>query len=116
MTKDEFQTWMLIALAIVLALGFYKVYAIFNTPVPGPDTKTQHAQLEQVIIDFLKDVDRTDLSSKELFDLLMQEDDFKDDTYKNFNHNRLNQLLQQLFYTYEADSLSDLISNMQNDA
>jgi len=110
MTKDEIQLWMLIAFAIVLALGLYKVYTIFNSPAPGPGTKAQHAQLENLVIDFLKHTDKKDISSKDLFDLLIQEDDLIGNNHKNFNHNRLNQLLQQLYYTYEVSSLSELIT------
>ena len=108
--KDEIQLWMLIAFAIVLALGLYKVYTIFNSPAPGPGTKAQHAQLENLVIDFLKHTDKKDISSKDLFDLLIQEDDLIGNNHKNFNHNRLNQLLQQLYYTYEVSSLSELIT------
>jgi len=116
MTKDEIQLWMLIAFAIVLALGLYKVYTIFNSSAPGPDTKAQHAKLENIVIDFLKHTDKKDISSKDLFDLLIQEDELMGNNHKNFNHNRLNQLLQQLYYTYEVSSLSELITIIQNDA
>ncbi len=113
MTNDDIQLFPLIAFAIILLLALYKLYAIFNTPVSGPDTKTCHAQLEKIITDFLKQVEKADLSSHELFELLIQQDELKDDIYKNFNHNRLNQLLQQLFYTYDVDSLDKLISRIR---
>jgi len=116
MTKDEIQVWMLIAFAIVLALGFYKVYTIFNSPAAGPDTKTQHTQLENIVIDFLKHYDNKDINAEELFLLLQGLDELQDEAYKNFNRNRLNQLLQQLYYTYEVSSLSELITIIHNDA
>ncbi len=116
MKKDDIQTWLLIIFLIVLVLGLYKVYAIFNTPITGPDTKTQHKQLQNIIEDFLIKLDRTDLNSQELFELLIQNDDLKDETYKNFNLNRLNQVLQQLFFIHGVDSLPDLIIKVQNEA
>jgi len=112
MTKDDIQTWALIAFAIVLALALYKLYAMFNTPVTGPDTKTQHAQLENIIVDFLKDLEISDLDTKELFEILIKEDHFEDENYRNFNHNRLNQILQRLYYSYDANSLNELILNI----
>ncbi len=112
MTNDEIQLFTLIAFAVILVLALYKLYAIFNTPVSGPDTKTYHAQLEELIIDFLKHVEKRDLNAQELFELLIQQDEFNNEIHKNFNHNRLNQLLQQLFYTYEVNSLEELISQI----
>jgi len=87
---------------------------MFNTPVEGMDTKTQHNQLEDILIDFLKQLEDTDLSSQKLFELFIELDVLQDDAYKNFNQNRFNQLLQQLFYTYEVQNIPDLILNIQN--
>jgi len=110
MTKDEIQVWMLIAFITVTALSLYKLYKMFNQPATGLDSENQYAQLEVIIVDFLKHLKKTDIDSKELFDLLIQEDRLSHNDYKNFNHNRLNQILQQLFYTHTASTLNELIS------
>lgn len=116
MTKDEIQLWMMIAFIIALLLSSYKVYMIFTKHTPGLSTEAQHAQLQTIIIDFLKEIDDTDISGEELFTLLTKLDILNDIAYKNFNQNRLHQLLQKLFYTYEVDSLRELIKCIKNDA
>ena len=116
MIKFDLQTGMMIAFIIVLILAFYKVYKIFNTPTPGIDTHTQHEQLQDIIINFLKEIETKDIDSNELFESLQELDILQDDTYKNFNLNRLNQLLQQLFYSYKVKSIAELIQGLKNDS
>ena len=116
MTKDEIQFWMLIAFAVASIIGFYKVYFLFNTPIEGIDTKTQHNQLEDIIIDYLKQLNDVNLTANKLFELLMELEVLQTDEYKNFNQNRLNQLLQRLFYTYEAQDIPELILHIKNDS
>jgi len=112
MTKDEIELLMLIVFITVTVLGVYKLYKIFDGPIAGLDSKGQYAQLEMIVVDFLKRLEDTEIDSKELFDRLVQEDRLSHNDYKNFNHNRLNQILQQLFYTYEANTLDELIANL----
>jgi len=109
MTKDEIQFWMLIAFAIAFVLSSYKVYFLFSTPLEGVDTQTQHNQLEDIIIDFIKELKNSELTSTELFNQLKTLDSLQDTPYKNFNENRFNQLLQKLFYTYKVQTLNELI-------
>jgi hypothetical protein len=116
MTKDEIQLWMLVAFIVALAISSYKVYMIFAKPLPGLDSRTQHRQLQTIILDVLKHLDNNNITSHELFALLQDLDELQDETYKNFNLNRLNQLLQQLYYTYEVSSLPELIASLKNDA
>ena len=116
MTKDEIQFWMLIAFAVVFILSTYKTYIMFNTSGEGLDTKTQHNQLEEIIINFLKQFNDLDLNVDQLFEAVSRLDVIQDEAYKNFNKNRFNQLLQQLFYTYEVDSLKELIICIKNDS
>lgn len=116
MTKDEIQFWMLVAFIFALAISSYKVYMIFSKPEPGLDITTQHLQLQTIIIDFLKKNKNEDITAEELFALLHDLDELQDDAYKNFNQNRFNQLLQQLFFTYDVRSLPDLITSIQRHA
>jgi hypothetical protein len=115
MTKDEIQLWMLVAFIFALAISSYKVYMIFTKPLPGLDSKTQHRQLQAIILDVLRGLDSKDITAQELFALLQGLDELQDDTYKNFNLNRLHQLLQQLYYTYQVSSLYELIATVQHD-
>ena len=112
MTKDEIQLWMLAAFIFALAISSYKVYMIFTKPTPGLDIKTQHLKLQTIILDVLKHLDNKDINSEELFALLQDLDELQDEAYKNFNLNRLNQLLQQLYYTYDVTSLPELIASI----
>ena len=114
MTNDEIQFWMLIAFAVAFVISFYKIYIMFNTPVEGVDTQTQYNQLEDIIINFLKEVTDDSLSSQTLFEYIIELEVMQDDAYKNFNQNRFNQLLQQLFYIYEVQSIPELILSVQN--
>ena len=109
MTKDEIQFWMLVAFVAALVLSTYKVFMIFTKPEPGLDIKTQHIQLQTIILRFLKDIENENINPKEFFALLQNVDELQDEAYKNFNMNRLNQLLQQLYHTHKVDSLSELI-------
>ncbi|PHR59005.1 MAG: hypothetical protein COA44_02330 [Arcobacter sp.] len=114
MTKDEIQFWMLIAFAVTFILSSYKIYIMFNTPPEGIDTQTQHNQLEDIIINFLKDLDDINLDTNALFKLINSLDTLEDESYKNFNLNRLNQLLNQLYITYKVDSLNELIKRIKD--
>ncbi len=115
MTKDEIQFWMLIAFLAAAGIGFYKVYFLFNTPVEGLDTRSQHEKLQTMIIDLIMTHTNARLDKDTLFEILIQHDDLKDDTYKNFNRNRYNQLLQQLYYRFDVDNLEHLIRRIQNE-
>ena len=116
MKSDNLQIWMLTAFSIVLVLGMYKVYIMFNKPVSGPDMKTEHDELKDIIISFIQNNEISELNSEVLFKQLIEETDFDREKYRNFNLNRFNQLTQQLFYTYDVNSLAELIEsiNAQN--
>ena len=112
MTKDEIQLWMLVAFLFAFAISSYKVYMIFTKSLPGLDTKTQHLQLQTIILGVLEHHENKDITAEELFVLLKGLGELQDEAYKNFNQNRLNQLLQQLYYTYEVRSLSELMTTV----
>ena len=114
MTKDEIQFWMFIAFAVAFLFSSYKVYIIFSTPVEGIDSNTQHLQLENIIISFLSHTHEGDLTEKTLFQNLKELESLQEDSFKNFNQNRLNQLLKKLYITYEVDSLNELIIGIKN--
>jgi hypothetical protein len=94
----------------------YKVYLIFSKPVSGPDIETEHGELRDIIISFIQDHEIPHRTNEALFKQLVSEASFDTQAYKNFNQNRFNQLIQQLFYTYDVNSLTELIEsiNAQN--
>lgn len=104
---------MLIAFTLVLGISLYKIYTIFNRPVNGADLETEHKELKDIIIFFIQNNTISDLSNKGLFEQLLHDENFDNDNYKNFNLNRFNQLTQQLFYTYDVTSLSELIDSIK---
>jgi len=112
MRSDNLQIWMLTAFIIVLALGMYKVYAIFNKPVSGPDMETEHGELTDIIISFIQDNNISDINNEALFKQLIEDAAFDKERYKHFNLNRFNQLTQQLFYAYDVNSLAELIESI----
>lgn len=113
MKNDEIQIWMLIAFIAALILSFYKVYIMFNKPAKGIDTKTQYKELSDIISSFLKNIDDPNLCSEKIYDKLVREKVLENEEYKNFNLNRFNQIVQQLFYTYEVYSLPELIEKIK---
>jgi len=114
MTKDEIQFWMLIAFVVAFVLSTYKVYIIFSAPAEGISTKTQYDQLEEIIINFLSTTEDSSINETTLFQSLKKLEVLKNDIYKNLNQNRLNQLLNQLYFHYKVDSLSELIKSIKN--
>ena len=112
MKSDNLQIWMLTAFFIVLILGMYKVYIMFNQPVDGPDMKTEHDELKDIIISFIQNNEISDKTNEALFKQLIEKEDFDTQRYRNFNQNRFNQLTQQLFYTYDVSSLAELIESI----
>lgn len=107
---------MLIAFFILLILAMYKIYTLFNTAEGDVDVKTEHDELQDIIISFIQDNEISETSNEAFFKQLIERADFDRKKYKNFNLNRFNQLAQQLFYTYDVNSLAELIEsiNAQN--
>lgn len=117
MKSDDLQIWMLTAFIIVLTLGLYKIYIIFSKPALGISTETEHEELRDIIVTFIKDHDLIEeVSEKALFELLIQEENFDNTRYKSFNLNRYHQLIQQLFYIHSVNSLSELIKSIKTNA
>ncbi|MDF1881766.1 hypothetical protein JHD50_10725 [Sulfurimonas sp. MAG313] len=115
MTKDELQFWMLIAFAVAFLLSSYKIYSIFSAPAEGKSTQSQHLELQDIIIDFFKNLEKNDYDEKELFEQLSHLDILQNDAYKNFNLNRFYQILQGLYLDNEVSSLPSLISKLKNE-
>jgi len=115
MTTDEIQFWMLIAFAVVFILSAYKTYVMFNAPSEGMDTQTQYLQLEDIIKDFLKQDQNLEVDDTVYYKVLMQLPILQEKQYKNFNQNRFNQLLQQLYLTYEVSTFEELLASLRNE-
>jgi len=113
MSQDEIQVWMLIAFIIALFFSFYKVYLMFNKPAKGKATKVQYTELEDIITKFLKNLKNIPEDEKSIFDELIKEKIFLHVDYHNFNLNRFKQILQQIYFTYDVDTLSELIKKIK---
>ncbi len=104
---------MLITFVILLTIGIYKIYILFNQPTDGPDTKTEHDELKDIIIVFIQNNSLSNIDNESLFEQILAKADFDKEKYTNFNLNRFNQLIQQLFYLYEVDSLDELMESIR---
>jgi len=113
MNSDALQIWMIIVFTIVLVTSLYKIYSLFNQPLSGVDSETEHKELRDIIIFFIQNNTITNPSNSSLFEQIHNDENFDNDTYKNFNLNRFNQLKQQLFYTYHVNSLPELIDSIK---
>ena len=90
----------------------YKIYIIFNRPVSGVSTETEHEELKAIIITFIEKNTVADISDKALFETLIQQKEFDHSRYKNFNLNRYYQLIQQLYYLYDVNTFPELIKSI----
>lgn len=113
MKSDALQIWMLIAFTIVLLISLYKIYSLFNRPLNEADPETEHKELRDIIICFIQNNTIASPSNSSLFEQIHSDENFDNDTYRNFNLNRFNQLIQQLFYTYHVNSLPELIDSIK---
>ena len=114
MTKEELQFLMIIIFILIFFLSSYKVYTLFNTPVEGIDKQTQDQQLENIFINFLKEIKDPNTDLESIYENLIQLHVLQDSQYKNFNRNHFNQLIQRLYLTYKVDSLEQLIKSIHN--
>jgi len=115
MTKDEIQFWMLIAFAVVFLLSTYKIHIVFKAPSGGIDARTQYNQLETIMINFIKESSDLHINQTNFFNALMALPDIQKEEYKNFNRNRFNQLLEQLYLQYNVSNLDELIERLKSE-
>jgi hypothetical protein len=111
MSKDEIQTWMLLAFAIALFFSFYKVYIMFNRPGEGLDTATQKDEIVDIVENALRGLDADSFNSELVYEKIVN-DDFDWERYKNFNLNRFNQTVNTLFVIHKVDTIEQLLQEL----
>jgi len=111
MSKDEIQSWMLLAFIIALFFSFYKVYLMFNKPGEGIDTATQKDELVDIVAKVLKEIDAKDYDATVVYEEIIRED-FDWERYSNFNLNRFHQTVHTLHIIYKVDSIEQLIEKL----
>ena len=111
MSKDEIQTWMLIAFALALFFSFYKVYLMFNKPGVGIDTATQKDELIEIVAEALKDIDIKNYDAIIVYEEIISED-FDWERYSNFNLNRFHQTVNTLHVIYKVDTIEQLVEQL----
>ena len=88
---------MMIFFIIFLVISIWKIYAFLPNKELEDDDRTEASQEELLnIITNVMKKNAKDLSSKELFEKIIEDEEFDKDHYWRFNQNRLNQLLLKI--------------------
>lgn len=87
----ETSTWMLIFFLLSFTISMWKVYAFLPNKALADDDTTKEAQEE--LIKIVKKHMNTNISSKELLELIKNDEGFDEKHFWRFNENKLNQLL-----------------------
>ncbi|DAB27646.1 MAG: hypothetical protein A2513_01935 [Sulfurimonas sp. RIFOXYD12_FULL_33_39] len=91
-------TLMMIFFILLLVVSIWKIYAFLPNRQLQDDDTTREAteQLENLMIKIIKQ-NATALDNKELFSLMLEDNDFDKKKFWRFNQNRLNHLLSHYF-------------------
>ena len=115
MSKDEIQTWMLLAFLLALFFSFYKVYLMFNKPGVGIDTATQKDELVEIVQKSLVGLHCDDFDATIVYEKIISED-FDWSRYSNFNLNRCNQTIELLLIIHECHTIEALLLKLSDEA
>ena len=110
--KEHLESVMMISFLLATALGMYKVYVMFEKQTDeGIDIKT----LEDEIITIIKDIFKKEgmVSKERLYEKIEGHTSFDKERYKNFNQNRLNQILDRLHTQYKTESYEELSKKLK---
>ena len=113
MIKDHLETIMMIAFLLATALSIYKVYVIFEKQADdGIDLNTIENELIEIIKELFSSHDVQD--KKHLHQLIQEHNDFDKERYRNYNENRLNQILDRLFLEHKIEGFEGLKNILSN--
>jgi len=93
-------TWMMIFFIIFLILSIWKIYDFLPNKELADDDRTEAS--EEELLKIIKDVmakNEKNISSKDLFEKILNNESFDKEHYWRFNQNRLNQLLVKISYS-----------------
>ncbi len=109
-------TWMLIFFIILLVISIWKIYAFLPNKQLEDDDTTQEAQdeLTDLAIKVIKQ-NNPNIDAKELYIKIIEDEDFDNQRFWRFNHNRLNQLLEKYYLKNEKiNSIKDIHNNKES--
>ncbi|MFK5938401.1 MAG: hypothetical protein QM497_08395 [Sulfurimonas sp.] len=91
-------TWMMVAFVAFMIAGIWKIYAFLPTKVLADDDRKEEAEHEllALMLHVIK-MNEGNLTPKELFFAIQEDEGFNSKLFWRFNHNRLNQLLQMYY-------------------
>ncbi len=91
-------TWMMIFFILFMGIGMWKVYPFLKNKQLPDDDKTQEAHKELIRL-MLKVIEekKGKLDNQKLFLYMLEDESFDSKLFWRFNHNRLNQLLNQYY-------------------
>jgi len=100
-------TWMMLFFIISLVASIWKIWAFLPNKALEDDDRTEASQHELIAL-MIKVIKKHqgDLDSKSLFLGMRKDPSFDEKRYWRFNHNRLNQLLQEYYSEHlDVDSI-----------
>ncbi len=106
-------TWMMLFFILFMIVGIWKIYAFLPNKQLKDDDKTQEAsyELRRLMLKVITK-NKGKLTNEELFFAITEDEDFDSKLFWRFNHNRLNQLLNQyLIENPHAKSIEDIYKN-----
>jgi len=113
MIKDHLETIMMVAFLLATALSIYKVYVIFEKQADdGVDINTIENELIAIIKELFSSHDISD--KKHLHSLVQTHEKFDKERYRNYNENRLNQILDRLHIEHKTQGFDELKEKLQN--
>jgi len=90
-------TLMMLFFILFLVISIWKIYAFLPNKQLVDDDRTEASEQELLkIISTVINNNEEDISNKELFDKILDDEEFDKERYWRFNQNRLNQLLLKI--------------------
>ena len=109
--KEHLQTVMMVSFLVASALGMYKVYVMFEKQSgEGVDIRILENELAEIVESILRE---QTIERSALFDAVLNHERFDKERYRNFNQNRLNQVLDLLHIRYKTESFEELASKIK---
>ncbi len=103
----ETETWMMIFFLLSLGASVWKISAFLPNKTLEDDDKTQEAKqaLRYLMLKIIEEK-KGEIQAQELFLAMTEHSDFDSKLFWRFNHNRLNQLLNE--YYAENEKISSI--------
>jgi len=103
-------SWMMIAFLVGLGLSAWKMYQFMPTKQLKDDDTTPQAQTElmDLLMKTIKN-SHADLTEKELYAMVIEDEEFDKEHFWRFNENKLRQLLHKYYAKHpDTQSIKDI--------